>query len=114
MRLEMALKYSRKFNSVLSEAIEEGLSIICDSATSSILFSLKSGGALKSKIGSLAEFSGGLDDIFGFGSKVIEKQILEVLYIKLRLPPTAISIKFQLAEEVDRAFDLYKKLRGDS
>ncbi|UCH31820.1 MAG: hypothetical protein JSV05_10130 [Candidatus Bathyarchaeota archaeon] len=103
------MNYSKEFSSMLSEAIQEGLSIICSSAASSILLCLKSDEAIESpsKIERLTKFSQGLDDIFGFGSKIIEKQILEVLYLKLQLPPTIIPDKFRLVEEVDKAFDQY-------
>lgn len=105
------LNYSQKFDSILVEAIKEGISIICDSATYSVLFFLKNNGSIRSEssVENLEKFSDGLESIFGYGSKIIEKQILKVLYEKLQLPPPEISEKFELSEEVERVF---KHCRG--
>jgi len=104
----MVLTHSHKLDSILVEAIEEGLSTICNSAAQSVLFFLKNNGSIRSEsnVESLEKFSEGLESIFGYGSKIIEKQILKALHMKLQLPPTEIPENFELVEEVDRAFKL--------
>ncbi len=88
---------------------------MCSSAASSVFFFLRKNGSIESEtnIENLESFSEGLERIFGFGSKVIEKKILEVLYIKLRMPPPHTNPdKFDFAEEVERVFELYESLAG--
>lgn len=52
-------------------------------------------------------FDDGLKKIFGYGARVVEKRILEVLYLKLEAP-RKIRDDFRFSEEVKRA----QKLRG--
>ncbi len=100
------MNYIRQNNQILAEAIAEGLSVICLSATDSILYFLKNDGYIgsESKIESVEKLSDGLCKIFGCGSKVIEKQILKILYTRLQIPSKEIPENFDLAEEVERAF----------
>lgn len=49
-----------------------------------------------------------LHKIFGFGAKVIEKQILSILYAKLQLQGREFEQDFNFAEEVEKASELYK------
>ena len=108
---EMKLKHSHEKNTIITDAINEGLSIICSSAAPSVFFFLENNGSIRSKssIENLESFSEGLESIFGFGSKVIEKKILKILCIKLRLPErTEIPDKFHFAEQVEKIFKLCK------
>ncbi|MDH5448730.1 MAG: hypothetical protein OEY24_00465 [Candidatus Bathyarchaeota archaeon] len=103
------MKNSCQLNLIILEAIDKGLSIVCGSAAPSVLFFLENYGAIKSKshIENLESFSEGLEKIFGFGSKVIEKKILEVLYSNLQLPqPTEIQDEFEFAKEVEKISNL--------
>lgn len=109
------MKNPNRLNAILVEAVSEGLSVMCSSAASSVFFFLRKNGSIESEtnIENLESFSEGLERIFGFGSKVIEKKILEVLYIKLRMPPPHTNPdKFDFAEEVERVFELYESLAG--
>lgn len=54
-------------------------------------------------------FDDGLKRIFGYGAKVIEKRILEVLYLKLEAP-RKIGGDFRFSEEVKKA----QKLLGST
>jgi len=69
-----------------------------------VFFYLKKDGSIQSDclIDDLEAFEGGLKKIFGFGAKVIEKKILEVLYIKLEVT-MEIKDDFKFAEEVKNA-----------
>ncbi|MDH5634896.1 MAG: hypothetical protein OEY30_03615 [Candidatus Bathyarchaeota archaeon] len=106
MGVEDALRREQKHNQVLAEAIEEGLTIICDSAACSVLYFLKNNGSIRSEsnIESLEKFSEGLRSIFGCGSRVIEKQIIKALYTRLRLPSAQVPERFEFSKEVRRAF----------
>jgi hypothetical protein len=92
------------------EAVQEGISTTCASAAHSILFFLKNSGSIKSETNfeSLEALSAGLRSIFGYGSKVIEKEILKVLYTKLHQPLADIPRDFDFAEQVERAFKLHR------
>jgi hypothetical protein len=105
------LKEKDRLNSILVEAVNEGLSSICSSATSSVLFFLEKNGAIKStsNIENLTAFSEGLERIFGFGAIVIEKKILEALCARLRLPdPKENRNNFEFAEEIEKAIELHE------
>lgn len=107
------MKHQDSLNAILVEAVNEGLSSICGSAGSAVIFFLKNNGSIKSKtkIGSVESFSEGLESIFGFGSKVIEKRILEVLYLKLQLSgKKEAPSDFEFVNEVKKAFEL--SMRG--
>jgi hypothetical protein len=97
---------------ILVEAVDEGLSNICGSAGSAVFFFLENHGAIKSKseIEDLDGLSKGLETIFGFGSKIIEKTILEILYLKLQLPKkNEVPSDFRFVEEVRKIFKLSTK-----
>ena len=93
-----------KFDLVLAEAVQEGLSSIGSSIPSVVLFYLKKKGSIQSNhyIDDPEAFDEGLKKIFGFGTKIIEKKILEVLYIKLEVP-RKIENDFNFAAEVKKA-----------
>jgi len=93
-----------RFHVVLAEAVYEGLSSISPSVPSVVFFYLKKSRAIQSDqyIEDPQAFEDGLKKIFGFGAKVIEKKILEVLYVKLEVPRT-IEEGFRFAEEVKNA-----------
>lgn len=61
-------------------------------------------GSIKSdhRIDDLEAFEKSLNKIFGFGAKVIEKKILEVLYMKIETPKE-IKGDFKFVEEVRSA-----------
>ena len=107
----MAFKEKDRINAILVEAVNEGLSSICSSAASSILFFLEKNGSIKStsNIENLKTFAGGLERIFGFGAMVIEKKILEVLCMRLQLPdPKETKNNFEFAKEIGKAIELYE------
>ncbi len=93
-----------KFHVFLTEAVNEGLSSISPSIPPVVFFYLKKDGSIQPDclIDDLEAFEGGLRKIFGFGAKVIEKKILEVLYIKLQVT-REIKDNFKFAEEVKSA-----------
>lgn len=106
---EMKLKHLHKRNAIIAEAINEGLSITCSSAAPAVFFFLKKNGSIKSRssVENLEGFSKGLESIFGFGSKVIEKKILKILCVKLQLPERVeIPDRFEFAEEVRKILKL--------
>jgi len=105
------LKEKGQLNSILVEAVNEGLSSICSSAASSVLFFLEKNGSIKAKsnIENLKAFSEGLERIFGFGAIVIEKKILEVLCMRLQLSaPKENRNNFEFAKEIGKAIELHK------
>jgi len=93
-----------RFNTVLAEAVHEGLNSISPSVPSVVFFYLKKNAAIQSDryIDSPEAFDEGLKKIFGFGAKVIEKKILEILYVKLEIP-RKIEDDFEFAEKVKSA-----------
>lgn len=93
-----------KFYVFLTEAVHEGLSSISPSIPPVVFFYLKKDGSIQSDclIDDLEAFEGGLKKIFGFGAKVIEKKILEVLYTKLEVT-REIKDDFKFAQEVKNA-----------
>lgn len=93
-----------KFHVFLTEAVNEGLSSISPSIPPVVFFYLKKDGSIQPDclIEDLEAFEGGLRKIFGFGAKVIEKKILEVLYMKLQIQKE-IKDDFKFAEEVKSA-----------
>lgn len=115
------LKRKTQLNAVLVEAITESLESICGSAAPSVFFFLEKNGSIdsKSSVKNLESFSEGLGDIFGFGSKVIEKKILEVLYIKLQLPQIIkVPSNFAFVKEVRKIFEIQElddlRIGGDT
>jgi hypothetical protein len=93
-----------KFDLILAEAVQEGLKSISPSVSSVVIFYLKRNKSIRSNeyIDDPQAFEEGLRKIFGFGAKVIEKKILEILYVKLELPRN-IETDFQFSEEVKKA-----------
>jgi len=93
-----------EFYVVLAEAVHEGLSSIGPSIHPVVFFYLKKKGSIRSDqcIDDAEAFEEGLKKIFGFGARVIEKKILEVLYVKLEVP-RKIEDDFKFAEEVKKA-----------
>lgn len=115
-----------KFDEVFAEAVYEGLSMMGSLIASVVLMHLENSGLVKSKLSmqdTMILESGlmksklsmqdaialekGLDKIFGFGAKVCEKKILEVLYTKIQLNKE-IEQNFEFANEVKKAGELYK------
>jgi hypothetical protein len=87
MQDEKPLKHACQLNPILLEAINEGLSTLCGSAATTILFFMKNQGTIKSAsdIRDLEHFAERLEVVFGFGSRVIEAKILEILCRKLHV-----------------------------
>jgi len=77
-----------KFNAILFEAVYEGLNSIGTSIPPAILYYLKRNGSVGPGrvINDPQAFHEDLKKIFGFGANLIEKKILELLYVKLRIP----------------------------
>lgn len=116
-----------KFDEIFAEAVYEGLSVIGGLVAPVVLMHLENSGLMKSKLSPLEDFrvldSGlmksklnmqdaialekGLEKIFGFGAKVFEKKILDILYAKLQLNKE-IEQNFEFANEVKKASELYK------
>ncbi len=92
---------------ILTEAVHEGLSSICPSIPSVVFFCLRKNGSVQSDnlVKDPEAFEEILNKIFGFGAKVIEKRILEVLYTKLQIPKE-IEESFEFMEEVKNAEEL--------
>ena len=104
------MKEKDRINAILVEAVHEGLSSICSSAASSVLFFLEKSGSIKStsNIENLKTFEEGLERIFGFGAIVIEKKILEVLCMRLKLPDSKTKNNFEFTKEIGKAIELYE------
>jgi len=90
-----------KFNTILFQAVYEGLNSIGASIPSAILSYLEKDGSIGPGrvINDPEAFDEGLKKIFGFGAKVIEKKILESLYEKLRIQQ-AVQDNFSFPEEI--------------
>jgi hypothetical protein len=90
-----------KFNTILFQAVYEGLNSIGSSIPSAILSYLEKDGSIGPGrvINDPQTFDEGLKKIFGFGAKVIEKKILESLYEKLRIQQ-AVQDNFSFPEEI--------------
>lgn len=121
MKWEIALKERDQINAILVEAVNEGLESIFDIAASSVLFFLEKNGSIKSRsnIENPEILAEGLESIFGFGAKIVEKKILEILRMKLQLPePKETQYDFEFAKEIEKVIELYEakgmKSRGDA
>jgi len=92
-----------KFNAILFQAVYEGLKSIGASVPYAILPYLEKNGSVGpgGVINDPKAFDKGLKKIFGFGAEVIEKKILEILYVK-----------FQIPEEVEDNFDFLEKIQN--
>ena len=75
--------------------------------TPAVFFYLKQNASVRSDdhIDDPKAFEDGLKKLFGFGAKVIEKKILEILYEKIDIPQK-FGDHFMFAEEVRKAQDL--------
>jgi len=100
-----------KFNTVLVQAVQEGLDSIGPSISDAVLFHLQRTDAISSNppLVDPEAFDDGLNKIFGYGAKIIEKRILEVLYEKLEAP-RKIQGDFRFPEEVRQAQKLLGSL----
>ena len=104
--------HGNSLNMILVEAVDEGLSNICGLAGSAIFYFIENHGAIKSKleIENLDDLSKSLETIFGFGSKIIKKNILEILYLKLQLPEKyEVPSEFEFVKEVKKIINLSTK-----
>lgn len=88
----------------LVEAVQDGLNSISPSVSCAVLFYLEKAEAISCDQHFIdpEAFDDGLKKIFGFGAKVIEKKILESLYVKLEAP-RRIGDSFEFTEEVKKA-----------
>jgi len=100
-----------KFEVVLVEAVQEGLNSISPAVSDVVLFHLQKQASIRidEHVIDPEAFDDGLQKIFGCGAKVIEKKILERLYLKLETPQK-IKCDFKFAEEVKKA----QKLLGSN
>jgi len=78
-----------QFNTMLFEAVRDGLSSIGTSIPPAVLPYFERKGAIGpgTVINDPEAFHENLKEIFGFGSKLIENKILELLYTKLEISP---------------------------
>lgn len=92
-----------EFDLILSQAVHEGLNSIGSTVLSAILPYLKKDGSIGKEgvVNDPEIFDESLTRIFGFGAKVIEKKILEILYIKL-----------QIDEKVESGFNFPEEIRN--
>lgn len=93
-----------KFHVVLAEAVQEGLSNISPSIAPVVLSYMNKKAPVRSDnyVDDPEAFDESLKEIFGFGAKVIEKSILEVLYGKLQ-SPKEVNQDFNFVQEVKNA-----------
>lgn len=76
---------NREFNKLVLEAVDAGLSSLGDSPKQAIYFHLEKAFKIKrSEIpGRIEEFTNALEQIFGLGAKLVEIQIMKLLYEKV-------------------------------
>ena len=88
-KIPRATNKKSQFNTILFEAVRDGLSSIGASIPPAVLpyFERKGSIGPGSVINNPETFHENLKEIFGFGSKLIENKILEVLYTKLGISP---------------------------
>ena len=93
-----------KFGTVLTEAVEEGLDSIGPSITDAVLFYMKKKAAIQLDNHNLDPeiFDGCLRGLFGWGAEIVEKRILECLYLKFEVR-IKIERGFVFADEVKKA-----------
>ena len=98
-----------EFDTVLTEAVHEGLDSIGPSITDAVLFYMKKKAAIQFDSHDIDPevFDGCLKGLFGWGAEIVEKKILECLYLKLEVR-TKIDRGFVFADEVKKA----RKLLG--
>jgi len=75
------------FEKILFQAAYEGMNVIGNSVPSAIIPYLEKTGSIESSgvIANFEAFDKDLKKIFGFGAKIIEKKILEILCSKLQI-----------------------------
>ena len=97
------------FDIVLTEAVHEGLDSIGPSIADAVLFYMKKKAAIQLDHHDLDPevFDCCLKGLFGWGAEIVEKRILECLYLKLEVR-IKISGGFVFADEVKKA----RKLLG--
>lgn len=93
-----------RFSTVLTEAIEEGLDSIGPSISDAVLFYVqkKAGAQLDQCDLDPEVYDDCFKAIFGWGAEIIEKKILECLYLKLEVR-LKIKSGFVFIDEVKRA-----------
>ena len=98
-----------EFGTVLTEAVHEGLDSIGPSIADAVLFYMKKKAAIQPDRHDLDPeiFDGCLKGLFGWGAEIVEKRILECLYLKLEVR-IKIERGFVFADEVKKA----QKLSG--
>jgi len=98
-----------EFDTVLTEAVHEGLDSIGPSITDAVLFYMKKKAAIQLDSHDIDPevFDGCLKGLFGWGAEIVEKKILECLYLRLEVR-IKIARGFIFADEVKKA----KKLIG--
>jgi len=98
-----------EFDTVLTEAVQEGLDSIGPSIADAVLFYLKKKAAIQPNCPDLDPevFDCCLKGLFGWGAEIVEKRILECLYLKLEVR-IKIDRGFVFANEVRKA----RKLLG--
>ena len=98
-----------EFDTVLTEAVHEGLDSIGPSIADAVLFYLKKKAAIQPNCHDLDPevFDCCLKGLFGWGAEIVEKRILECLYLKLEVR-IKIDRGFVFANEVKKA----RKLLG--
>jgi hypothetical protein len=100
-----------KFAVVLTEAVQEGLESIGPSIADAVLFYVKTKASIQLDDHNLDPevFDNCLKGLFGWGAEIVEKRILECLYLKLEVR-IKIEGRFVFADEVKKA----RKFLGSS
>jgi len=93
-----------RFSTVLTEAVQEGLDSIGPSISDAMLFYIqkKAGVQLDQYDLDPEVFDDCLKAIFGWGAEIVEKKILECLYLKLEVK-IKVKTGFVFIDEVKRA-----------
>jgi hypothetical protein len=101
-----------EFDTVLTEAVHEGLDSIGPSIADAVLFYMKKKAAIQPDRRDLDPevFDCCLKGLFGWGAEIVEKRILECLYIKLEVR-IKIDRGFVFADEVKKAQKLLSSPR---
>ncbi len=97
-------KKEPRFNTVLAEAVHEGLNSIGPSISEAVIFYIQKKAAIQLDQCDLdpVVFDDCLKAIFGWGAEIVERKILECLYVKLEIQ-LRIKSGFVFADEVKRA-----------
>ncbi len=110
----MVPKKSRSFDDLLLEAIDEALSSLGDSVKQSIYFHIQKKFVARNDIPAhVQDFQGGLEKIFGAGSKFIEILIMKNLHAKIGITVTIEADKpLEFADYVDVAKKNFSKKKS--